>query len=431
MFWSKKEKFTDRAIAYLKSANLNDGKPAISLPHAATPVVKSYSADLCICYVIDSGNQFEYIQNCHVEKDGIDDDKLHRIGLENLRKWAGLHNTRVQPYGNIFAVLMGGNFEASLILLEDFWDHSFRQFLKGEYAAAIPARDILSFCDTNSPEFQKALELARSADVVIYIGGISAELEGEEGGKFKKLKLAGFSGGDRSEIELPAPQITLLQELQKTGKPVVFVNCSGSAVAFPWAAEHLPAILQVWYPGQAGGTALADILFGDCNPSGRLPVTFYRSTGDLPAFENYAMSDRTYRYFTGQPLYPFGHGLSYTRFEYGKLTVGSNQAKADGKFTVSFQLKNIGARTGDEVVQIYVRHLNSKVSQPVHSLAAFQRIHVAAGSSAAVNLEFPASALRQWDVAAKRYVVEPGEFEIEVGESAGDIRAQVRAEIVE
>ncbi len=275
------------------------------------------------------------------------------------------------------------------------------------------------------------MELARSADVVIYIGGISAELEGEEGGKFKKLKLAGFSGGDRSEIELPAPQITLLQELQKTGKPVVFVNCSGSAVAFPWAAEHLPAILQVWYPGQAGGTALADILFGDCNPSGRLPVTFYRSTGDLPAFENYAMSDRTYRYFTGQPLYPFGHGLSYTRFEYGKLTVGSNQAKADGKFTVSFQLKNIGARTGDEVVQIYVRHLNSKVSQPVHSLAAFQRIHVAAGSSAAVNLEFPASALRQWDVAAKRYVVEPGEFEIEVGESAGDIRAQVRAEIVE
>jgi uncharacterized protein YtpQ (UPF0354 family) len=152
MFWSKKEKFTDRAIAYLKAANLNDGKPAISLPHAATPVVKSYSADLCICYVVDSGNQFEYIQNCHVEKDGIDDDKLHRTGLENLRKWAGSHNTRVQPYGNIFAVLMGGNFEASLILLEDFWDHSFRQFLKGEYAAAIPARDILSFCDTNSPE---------------------------------------------------------------------------------------------------------------------------------------------------------------------------------------------------------------------------------------------------------------------------------------
>jgi beta-glucosidase len=285
--------------------------------------------------------------------------------------------------------------------------------------------------DTQSPDFQNAMELARAADAVIFVGGISAELEGEEGGKFKKLKLTGFAGGDRSEIELPAPQTALLQGLQKTGKPVVFVNCSGGAVAFPWAAEHLPAILQAWYPGQAGGTALADILFGNYNPSGRLPVTFYRATADLPAFENYAMSNRTYRYFTGKPLYPFGHGLSYTRFEYRDLKVNSSSAKADGKFSVSFNLKNIGALAGEEVVQLYVRHLNSKVPQPIRNLAAFQRVHLMANASTTVNLEFPASALRHWDVTAKRYAVEPGEFEIEVGASSEDIRTNVRSEIVE
>jgi beta-glucosidase len=285
--------------------------------------------------------------------------------------------------------------------------------------------------DMQSPEFQKAVELARAADIVIFVGGINAELEGEESGKFKKLKLAGFSGGDRSQIELPAPQTALLQALQKTGKPVVLVNCSGGAMAFPWAAEHLPAILQVWYPGQAGGTALADVLFGDYNPAGRLPVTFYRSTADLPAFENYAMSNRTYRYFTGKPLYPFGHGLSYTRFKYGSLKVSSSQAKADGKFSVSFNLKNAGSRAGDEVVQLYVRHLKSKVPQPLRSLAAFQRVNLAASASTTVNLEFPASALRYWDVAAKRYRVDPGGFEIEVGASSGVIRTKARAEVVE
>ena len=201
-------------------------------------------------------------------------------------------------------------------------------------------------------------------------------------------------------------------------------------MAFPWAAEHLPAILQAWYPGQSGGTALADILFGDCNPSGRLPVTFYRSTADLSPFDDYAMKNRTYRYFTGEPLYPFGYGLNYTRFEYEKIAISSSQAKTDGKFTVSFELKNTGSRAGDEVVQLYVRHLTSQVPQAIRNLAAFQRVHLAAHASTTVTLEFPASALRYWDVAAKRYVVEPGEFEIEAGASSRDIRAQIAAKIV-
>ena len=292
---------------------------------------------------------------------------------------------------------------------------------------ALPEGEAL---DRQSPEVQKAVELARAADVVIYVGGISSELEGEESGKFRKAHLGGFAGGDRTTIELPAQQTALLEALQQTGKPVVFVNCSGGAMAFPWAAEHLPAILQAWYPGQSGGTALADILFGDCNPSGRLPVTFYRSTADLSPFDDYAMKNRTYRYFTGEPLYPFGYGLNYTRFEYEKIAISSSQAKTDGKFTVSFELKNTGSRAGDEVVQLYVRHLTSQVPLAIRNLAAFQRVHLAAHASTTVTLEFPASALRYWDVAAKRYVVEPGEFEIEAGASSRDIRAQIAAKIV-
>ena len=140
-----------------------------------------------------------------------------------------------------------------------------------------------------------AIAAAKSADVVIYVGGISPQLEGEE----MKVNYDGFSGGDRTRIELPAQQTELLKALAATGKPVVFVNCSGSAIAMPWEAEHLPAIVQAWYPGEQGGRAVAEVLFGDANPAGRLPVTFYRSTADLPAFENYAMSNRTYRYFSG------------------------------------------------------------------------------------------------------------------------------------
>ncbi len=160
----------------------------------------------------------------------------------------------------------------------------------------------------------EAVTVASGADVVIYVGGISPDLEGEEFGGTSPY--AGFSGGDRSRIELPPVQESLLNALQGTGKPVVFVNCSGSAIAMPWEAEHLPAIVQAWYPGEQGGRAVAEILFGDVNPAGRLPVTSYRSTEDLPDFEEYSMSNRTYRYFNGQALFAFGHGLSYTAFDY-------------------------------------------------------------------------------------------------------------------
>ena len=277
----------------------------------------------------------------------------------------------------------------------------------------------------DSPAFQQAVAVARAADVVIYIGGLSAQLEGEE----MKVNYDGFKSGDRTRIELPTAQTELLQALHVIGKPVVFVNCSGGSVAFPWAAEKLPAILQAWYPGEAGGTALAEILLGDVNPSGRLPVTFYRSTQDLPAFDDYAMANRTYRYFTGKPLYAFGYGLSYTHFDYGKLKISTQTVTPADTVQVSLDVKNSGAQDGDEVVQLYVRHLDSQVPQAIHSLTAFRRVHIASHATANVTLEFPASALRYWDVTKKTYVVEPGNYEIQLGASATDIRRTVKIRI--
>ena len=181
----------------------------------------------------------------------------------------------------------------------------------------------------------------------------------------------GFSGGDRTRIELPAVQTDLLKALHATGKPVVFVNCSGSAIAMPWEAENLPAILQAWYPGEQGGRAVADVLFGDFNPAGRLPVTFYRSTADLPAFEDYSMSNRTYRYFNGRPLFAFGHGLSYTRFKYRDAKLDKTKVSANDTLKLTFNLANTGARDGDEVAQVYFRHVKSALPQAKLALCGF------------------------------------------------------------
>ena len=169
----------------------------------------------------------------------------------------------------------------------------------------------------------QAVDAAKRADVVVFVGGLDATLEKEEG----KAPFEGFDDGDRTRIELPSPQEDLLKALAATGKPVIFVNCSGSALAMPWEAEHLPAIVQAWYPGEEGGTAVAQVLFGDVNPAARLPVTFYASTDDLPPFDDYSMANRTYRYFTGKPLYAFGHGLSYTKFDYGEAKLDASKLR--------------------------------------------------------------------------------------------------------
>jgi len=270
-------------------------------------------------------------------------------------------------------------------------------------------------------DFTNAVNAAAQADVVIYVGGIDAHLEGEE----MRVYMDGFNGGDRTRIELPAIQETLLKALQATGKPVVFVNCSGSAIAMPWEKAHLPAILQAWYPGEEGGRAVAETLFGDINPAGRLPITFYQSTADLPDFENYSMSNRTYRYFSGKPLFAFGHGLSYTKFSYRHAKLANNALEPIGTVTVTFDVKNTGNRDGDEVAQVYFRHVNSAVQQPQESLCGFQRIHLAAGQSQKITIEIPAERFRYWDVNKKQYVVEPGKYQLLLASASDDIRSRL------
>src|SRR5690606_32336875 len=219
------------------------------------------------------------------------------------------------------------------------------------------------------PPLEEALEAARAADVVVFVGGLTGDIEGEE----MKVNYPGFAGGDRTDLRLPASQQKLLEALHATGKPVVLVLTTGSALAVDWAKANLPAILVAWYPGQRGGSAVADILFGDVSPSGRLPVTFYKADEKLPPFEDYTMEGRTYRYFKGEPLYPFGHGLSYTQFQYSDLKLDRSQAKANDKITATVRVKNVGSRYGEEVVQLYVRPVKAKRMRAIKELRGIER----------------------------------------------------------
>jgi beta-glucosidase len=216
----------------------------------------------------------------------------------------------------------------------------------------------------------------KDADVIVFAGGISSKVEGEEMG----VVIDGFKRGDRTSLDLPAVQKELLKELKATGKPVVFVLMTGSAIGLEWESQNIPAIVNAWYGGQAGGQAIADVLFGDYNPAGRLPVTFYRTADDLPDFEDYSMANRTYRYFKGTPVYPFGYGLSYTTFEYGEPDVVREGESLKVKTTVT----NTGDRDGDEVVQLYLTNKRDFVT-PVRALKGFKRIGLKAGESQTVE----------------------------------------------
>ncbi|MGH8217276.1 MAG: glycoside hydrolase family 3 C-terminal domain-containing protein [Steroidobacteraceae bacterium] len=259
----------------------------------------------------------------------------------------------------------------------------------------------------SSPE--RAVQAAREADLVIFVGGLSPRIEGEE----MNIHAPGFSGGDRTLIDLPAPQRQLLQRVQATGKPLVLVLLNGSALAINWADTHVPAIVEAWYPGEAGGSAVAALLAGDFSPAGRLPVTFYKSIAQLPPFSDYSMAHRTYRYFKGQPLYPFGYGLSYTRFTYRDPRVSSAAIAADGAVHISVDVTNNGSRDGDEVVQLYLTH-RGVPGAPIRSLAGFQRIHLARGESRTVEFTLGGRALGIVDPAGKHRIV-PGTIEAWVG----------------
>lgn len=227
--------------------------------------------------------------------------------------------------------------------------------------------------DNPAAELQAA---ARDADLIVAAVGLTSDLEGEE----QSLEIPGFSGGDRTTIDLPADQQQILETAEATGKPLIVVNMSGSAMNLSWANDHASAVLQAWYPGEEGGTAIARVIAGEVNPAGRLPVTFYRSVADLPPFADYNMTGRTYRYFSGKPLYPFGYGLSYTTFSYGPLQVGP--VGRDGLVSVSTRLTNKGARAGDEVAQLYLRFPDAPGNP---QLRGFKRIQLAPGESRNVS----------------------------------------------
>ncbi|MBR4772325.1 MAG: glycoside hydrolase family 3 C-terminal domain-containing protein, partial [Bacteroidales bacterium] len=254
-------------------------------------------------------------------------------------------------------------------------------------------------------DFQGVAERVKDADVIVMVSGISQNQEGE--------------GRDRTSIELPDIQKELLAAMDATGKPVILVNVSGSAIAFGSVEKEYDALVQAWYGGQACGLAVADVLFGDYNPAGRLPVTFYASDDQLPDFTDYSMEGRTYRYFRGEPLYAFGYGLSYTSFSYGQAKVAGKPAK----MTLTVPVTNTGERDGEEVVQVYVKSLDNP-DAPIKALKGFARVKIAAGQTAEVKVELGSSAFEYYDAAIDELSIKPGRYQLLYGGSSRDADLQ-------
>jgi len=262
-------------------------------------------------------------------------------------------------------------------------------------------------------DFKPALETASNADAIVFVGGISPRLEGEA----LQVKIDGFDGGDKTNLDLPAVQTALLKELKKTGKPVILVLMNGSALSINWENENIAGIIEAWYGGEAAGQAVANVLFGDYNPSGRLPVTFYKSINDIPAFDDYAMKGKTYRYCEKPVLYPFGFGLSYTKFNYGDLKLSS--AVLNEKIEVTVTVKNTGTIDGDEVVQLYIH----QQSQPaIKELKGYQRVHLKKGESKQVIFMLKPEGLMHYSTIKDDLAILPGKVDVMIGASSQDIR---------
>ena len=259
-------------------------------------------------------------------------------------------------------------------------------------------------------DYNETIAQLKGINKVIFCGGIAPSLEGEE----MPVNIEGFKGGDRTSIELPKVQRNFLKALKAAGKQVIYVNCSGSAIALTPETESCDAIVQAWYPGQEGGTAVADVLFGDYNPGGKLPVTFYKDDSQLPDYEDYSMKGRTYRYFN-DALFPFGYGLSYTTFKIGEATIKGEK----GNYEVSVPVSNTGLKNGTEIVQLYIRDLSDKEG-PLKSLRAFQRVDVKAGQQATATLTLTPKSFEFWDAATNTMRTKPGKYEILYGSSSLD-----------
>ncbi len=286
-----------------------------------------------------------------------------------------------------------------------------------DYTKGATGNAYLSFniCERVLAKFDALAEKVKAADAIIVVGGLSARLEGEE----MPVSYEGFNGGDRTRIELPDVQQELLVAMHNTGKPVVYVNCSGSAIGFANIDAQYNALLQAWYGGQAAGIAVADVLFGNYNPAGRLPVTFYKSTDQLPDFEDYNMEGHTYRYFRGEPQYAFGFGLSYTTFTYGDATLSSASTKAGKGVSITIPVTNSGKMDGDEVVQVYVKSLDNPEA-PIKSLKGFKRVNIAAGATNNVTIDLAPSAFEYYSEAVDELAPLAGKYQILYGASSND-----------
>ena len=262
-------------------------------------------------------------------------------------------------------------------------------------------------------DIRKSVERVKDADIVVFASGISPSLEGEEMG----VNLPGFKKGDRTDIELPAVQRELIEALYRAGKKIILVNCSGSPIGLEPETQKCEAILQAWYPGQQGGTAVAEVLFGDYNPAGKLPVTFYRNVSQLPDFEDYNMTGRTYRYMQDAPLFPFGYGLSYTTFGYGKTVLDKSELTAGQPLKLTVPVTNTGKRDGEEVVQVYLRK-QGDAEGPVKTLRAFKRVRIPAGKTVNVEFDLKDKELEWWDDQSNTVRVCPGNYDIMVGGSS-------------
>ena len=260
-------------------------------------------------------------------------------------------------------------------------------------------------CERILVDFTDLANEVKAADAIIIIGGISAQMEGE--------------GGDKQDIELPKVQQKLVKAMHQTGKPVIFVNCSGSAIAFGSVEGEYDALLQAWYAGQGGAKALAEVLFGDYNPGGKLPVTFYRSNNDLPDFLDYSMKNRTYRYFTGVPQYAFGYGLSYTTFNVGDAKISATSMKKDGKVTINVPVTNTGTREGTETVQVYVKALDD-AGAPIKDLKGFQKLSLKAGETKTAEITLDGEAFEYYDEQIDELATKAGRYQILYGTSSLD-----------
>jgi beta-glucosidase len=287
--------------------------------------------------------------------------------------------------------------------------HSYKLIL--EYTAGQSLSVRLVWSQETPDAFARATEAAKKADVVIAVVGITSDLEGEE----MKVDVPGFMGGDRTSLDLPQAEEDLLEAVAKTGKPLIVVLMNGSALSVNWAAEHANAILESWYPGEEGGSAIAETLSGKNNPSGKLPVTFFRSVGQLPPFEDYAMKNRTYRYFSGDPLYSFGYGLSYSKFRLEHLTLSSAAVRAGADVKVELDISNISERDGADVAEIYITPPMNEAN-PIRALRGMQRIDVAHGTTKHMAITLSARDLSFVDSTGER-VISPGEYQVTVGDA--------------